>query len=120
MNAASPAPWSVRPLPYAGKVESCLIIDANGLTVGEVMGQADAELIVSVRNAEDVAMRRGWYALRKAESGWIASCGTFHPDYMRLCEFIGSKFGNEPYESTPSAALNAAEAWYRENCEGKT
>ncbi len=106
LTKLTPAPWNaegcrVESARTASGIEMC-IYDEGG------HNETEAEFIALAREAFDVMMRRGWYAMPTFpphEKGWIVLNILGKPD----CQI----------HSDPFTALVEADKWYKANVEAK-
>jgi hypothetical protein len=81
---------------------------------------ADAEFIALARNAFDVMMRRGWWAIKDVQGkffvkGDCKGSKFGHQQTPHPCD----DWGNPHRLQDPFTSLVEADKWYRENVEGK-
>lgn len=74
------------------------------------------QFIALARNAFDVMMRRGWYALQDSEKWIVAGEGT---GILWANKGYPKVIAEQPAWSDPFTALVEAEKWYVENVEEK-
>lgn len=104
IDKLTPAPW--------GFADGCWV-DPEGNPVFEtssdqlIVGNVDdIEFVSLARNAFDIMMRRGWWAVCDSEKWWVRGEGT--GPYL---------YHNDQPWADPFTALTEADKWYRENVE---
>lgn len=110
LNKLSLAPWTVGEPPYHE------VLDAEGIPVNQKGFRADMEFEALARNAFDVMMRRGWYAVGHVRRGnsyssWIV-LNSFGVEMER-----GGNTGIYFVAADPFTCLDEADRWYKENVE---
>lgn len=107
----TPAPWNEASW---AKDHGRVTTPCGGFDVGEGRA-ADAEFIAIARNALDVMMRRGWYAVPCNADAvkWIV-VNAFAVQLER-----GGNTGTYFTASDPFTALVAADDWFKANGKGK-
>ncbi len=119
----TPAPWvtgkNLHPLsenfmqPAVAMIGSSKAIAVFPLGDSDDVECDDAEFTALARNAFDVMMRRGWYAIPVCDC-WEAVAGAKERHWL----WIGGA-GARPIAKDPFTALVEADKWYKEHVEGQ-
>ncbi len=124
LEKLTPAPWDV-----TADTSSAMpaVVDAEGKPVAWVpLEAADLRHFIALaRNAFDVMMRRGWWAIEVnvTTEDELPPFSKGHGKIWRVSSFCGplplKKFTKEQIAPDPFTALVEADRWYKENVEGK-
>jgi hypothetical protein len=120
LSKLAPAPWTSDGCYVHGPVVvgDGDVPDYSSMTIYDEGGhnEDEAKFIALARNAFDVMMRRGWYAVTRGDEWTVPFC-LAEEDAGFPWKAYESVTGKEASWPDPFTALVEADRWYRENVE---